>query len=56
MGNFIEQSSKNALKRWNRTDDKKLFRVIRRTAEYFNKDLDAFVTEILDDDMNPYWE
>ena len=43
------------LKRWNRSDDKKFFKIVRRLAETSGIQLDDFIDELLEDDNNPYW-
>ena len=44
------------MKRWNRIDDKRLFKVIRNMAEKSHMILDDFVREIINNDTSPFWE
>jgi len=57
--NMVTSAKPNGLeplKRWNRTDDKKLFHVIRKISKFENITLDDLVNDLLTDESSPYWK
>uniref|UniRef100_A0A7S3NZU2 Uncharacterized protein n=1 Tax=Euplotes crassus TaxID=5936 RepID=A0A7S3NZU2_EUPCR len=47
---------KEPLKRWNRTDDKHLWKIIRTVAESQNESLEEVLELIITNDQSPYWK
>lgn len=50
-----QQGSKEPLKRWNRTDDKNLFRIIREISREDHVSLDEVIESITTNEGSAYW-